>query len=103
MIKKIDVLGTKYKIIFADEKTNNELIDSNGYVDIIKKEIVLDKTNKRLRKTIIHELVHAFFYESGIEKYFNDELLVNWISLQFDKILNVVEQVNEPNFDNPKG
>ncbi len=33
-----------------------------------------------------HEVIHAFFHESGLPRYGQDEELVEWIALQIRKI-----------------
>jgi hypothetical protein len=42
---------------------------------------------------IRHELVHAFFEESGLTEYKNNELLVDWIAKQFPKLAKAFQQV----------
>lgn len=39
-----------------------------------------------IKKIIRHELVHAFFMESGMTKYSEDETLVEWVASQFEKM-----------------
>ena len=37
---------------------------------------------KRIRyeEVMRHEIVHAFLFESGLDEYFENEQLVNWIA-----------------------
>lgn len=44
-----------------------------GRISNIKKEIEL--TDDQLEETILHELMHAYFFECGATKYCNDENL----------------------------
>jgi len=44
------------------------------------------------RQVIRHEITHAFFEESGLEKYKGDELIVEWIAKQFPKMTKVFQQ-----------
>lgn len=102
---KADILGTEYTItqnvdVFDDEK----LEEAFAYCDWSTKEIVTcelgnDKMgigNKDYfkKKNLRHEIVHAFLHESGLEeKYSQDEELVDWIALQFPKMLKVFKEV----------
>ena len=50
------------------------------------------------RKTLRHEIVHAFLYESGLwQNSFKDwarnEEMTDWIALQFEKLLDVFKEV----------
>jgi hypothetical protein len=45
-------------------------------------EVKLMRYNEVMR----HELVHAFFYESGLCEYSDNEQLVDWIATQYDKL-----------------
>ena len=40
------------------------------------------EAEKRIRyeEVMRHEIVHAFLFESGLDKYFENEQLVNWIA-----------------------
>ena len=99
---KVNVLGTEYEIITDD------LIVSKGVDGLCKsydKEIVIrskgemlcsedSEATKELRykEVLRHELVHAFFDESGLDDYSNNEQLVTWIATQFPKMLKVFEE-----------
>ena len=107
---KVNILGTDYEIIkkaYKDEPTfeKNSL---DGYCDPWTKTIVycdLDtderwnddpaETKRRCEKqTLRHEIVHAFFDESGLQAssfqfngpYSKNEELIDWIALQGEKI-----------------
>lgn len=111
---KIDILGTKYNIILdADIKDYPKLKDLNGYTDPSTKEIVVAKFIEDgftvangedcIKKVLRHELVHAFLYESGLNgqsDWARNEEMVDWIALQFEKMLNVfikTKAINEVN------
>lgn len=55
----------------------------------------LTEKRERRKEVIRHELVHAFFHESGLEQYSDDEVLVAWIAQQFPKIDCAVKSVLE--------
>ena len=94
---KISILGTTYKIIIENFGSNIR----DGYCNYVKKEIHVDsQCSKEYQKHILrHEIIHAFFFESGLENYNNDEKLVSWIAMQFDKIEKVYKEVLEDEFN----
>ena len=69
---KVNILGTDYEIIY--ENFGKDIRD--GFVSIDTKTIHIDSqitSKERHDIALKHELVHAFFYESGLEEYFYDE------------------------------
>lgn len=40
-----------------------------------------------------HEIFHAFFDESGLEGYSEDEQLINWLAVQSPKIFKVFTEL----------
>lgn len=44
-------------------------------------------------QVIRHEVIHAFFAESGLIEYGNDEVLVDWMAKQLPKIQETVEKI----------
>lgn len=96
---KIDVLGTEYTVTYKRPHEDTLLETALGYCDPTSKTIIIldhkpedrrtqtyDRPDIAMSNALRHELVHAFLYESGLEAYYEDEVLVNWISLQFDKL-----------------
>ena len=94
---KVNVLGTEYEII-TDDSIVSKGVD--GMCKSYDKEIVIrskgemlcsedSEATKELRykEVLRHELVHAFFDESGLDDYSNNEQLVTWIATQFPKML----------------
>lgn len=100
---EINILGTKYELILeAEEKDYPKLKRCDGYTDFSIKKIVVSKfeadetsiedLTTHSRKVLRHEIIHAFIYESGLDvenSWARNEELVDWIALQFEKILNV--------------
>ena len=92
--KTVNVLGTEYKIVFDMDGT------------ILPKEIVArcDTCTKTIYSTpfedehthrlnyLRHELIHAFFYESGLNEYYQDERLTDWIAMQFPKLARAIQR-----------
>lgn len=92
-MKNLDILGTEYTI--GTEKTNKNI---DGFCDTSIKKIVVDdmkpsETSKKdlelyKKQVLRHEIIHAFLFESGLEAEcrWNDEEMVDWLAIQFDKI-----------------
>lgn len=113
MIDKITVLGQDYAIEYHTVKNDSKLQNFDGYCAVYEKKIVMDKqvidqsTDKYpeisgvaldfyTKQVFRHEILHAFFEESGINyRYSKDEedFLVDWIAKQFPKLLEVYEQL----------
>ena len=94
------ILGTNYELIRDDETWRD--IDADGecrsYSKIIRirplKDMLFNDSSdeekeKRYKEVLRHEMIHAFFDESGLDEYSNDERLVDWIAMQFPKMLEV--------------
>lgn len=102
--KNVNVLGTEYAIRIDSASVNPKLVDANGYIERYTKEIVLeplaegthfDTANdmKSLNDlSLRHELVHAFFTESGLREYCEDEKLVEWIAYQVPKMITAFRE-----------
>ncbi len=102
---KVNVLGAEYSFITDSDYLKK--INADGVCKEYDKEIVIkaptdyleadassDAKVLRRREVIRHEIIHAFFGESGLEEYNSDEQLVNWLAVQFPKILKAFEEVN---------
>ncbi len=97
---KIDILGTEYTLIEADENEDAVLLGKDGYCDTSVKLCVVDRmqvadANAKhdllgyKKSCIRHELIHAFLYESGLDvcSFGQNEEMVDWIAIQFPKLL----------------
>ena len=107
---KVNILGTEYTIIVKkyDEDEAFERRNIDGYCDGMTKNIVicdmttyngweheLPETAAAAQKaTVCHEIVHAFFNESGLSDsslnldcaWAKNEEMVDWIAIQGPKI-----------------
>lgn len=102
--KTVDILGTAYSIKFVPD-TDERLKDlqADGYTDTTTKELVIayfepDKRSMKdldtyQRKVMRHEIIHGFFYESGlwnnsacIDGWALNEEMVDWLAIQHNKI-----------------
>lgn len=102
---KINILGIEYTLTSMHSSKDAKLYGKDGYTDFTSKKIVIredmadnspdDSENIDLyvNYVIRHEIAHAFLYESGLAEMSNDEMLVDWIALQFPKIESVYSYV----------
>ena len=102
----VNILGTDYEIITQTEEENPKLKEAYGLCEMYSKKIVLsdikedvmnvDNIEAFKRKVVRHEIIHAFFAESGLRSssdYAQNEELVDWIAIQFPKILKVMGEL----------
>lgn len=79
----VTILGTKYEIGYVHLLEN----DMAGKTDFINKKIyIIDDPKQALDIVLKHELMHAFFFEAGLLDYAKDEMLVDFLAVQFSKI-----------------
>lgn len=112
--KTVSVLGQKYKITFKTETEDADLTGRFGYIQHSSKEITMNdlynnpawardsdiEMDFRIRETLRHEILHAFFFESGLEANSSDvsgwaknEEMVDWFALQSPKIFKVYKEL----------
>lgn len=98
----VDVLGTKYTIDTVSRDSDKLLEYNDGYCDDSVKRLCIadlhsfedDPNSKKdlgvvTRKTIRHEIVHAFLSESGLAEnspWAQNEEIVDWIAIQGPKL-----------------
>ena len=105
-MKTVNILGTEYSISVQTEEENEKLEEADGLCEVYANKLVLrlaknekmnyDNFNEYEKKTLRHEIVHAFFAESGLRgnsDYAENEELVDWIAIQFPKILKAYQEV----------
>ena len=107
-MKKINVLGTEYTILF--DVPDEEMPEgADGCMDHSIRTIKIGKfeqdrnsvrdLSEYRRKVLRHEIIHAFFYESGMwnnsgvsDCWGMDETITDWIAIQFPKMLKAFEE-----------
>jgi hypothetical protein len=116
MIKTINVLGTKYKVITdVPVWKDSELANRFGYCSFVDHRIVVADLNtidlwknesesvKLLQKksTLRHEIIHAFLAESGlrgssssVEQWALHEEMIDCFALQLPKIIKVFKELD---------
>ena len=114
---KVNILGTEYTILIKkyDEEETFERNSFAGYCDGYAKQIVIcdmhtykgwehepEQSIQAVQKeTIRHEIIHAFFNESGLMNsafaydgaWSRNEEMVDWLAIQIPKIYKVFEEV----------
>lgn len=101
---KVNILGTEYQVIINKDSNNPKMKNRAGYIEAYSKEIFLkdievdEDTYKNIeefqKKVLRHEMMHAFFHEAGLEHYYEDENLVDWLALQIPKIIKAMNEVD---------
>lgn len=105
MEKRISILGTLYTIKYKNLKD----ADYDGSCDYTSKTIIMRADNyynvgdfqRMQNKQLRHEIIHAFLAESGLQSNFehyttwgHEETMVDWIAIQFPKLLAVYKELN---------
>jgi hypothetical protein len=110
-ILKVNILGTDYEILRKKEEDEAKLKHSDGFCDTSVKQLVVGIFEKEpdsiedlvyyTKKVTRHEIIHAFMYESGlwnnsgdVKEWATNEEMVDWIAIQFPKILKVFQEAN---------
>ena len=102
-MKNVTILGVPYEVVFTTEKEDRCLVDKSGYCDYTNKKISIETQYDNvevedmdvvIRQTLRHEIIHGFLFESGLhlESWGTNEEIVDWIALQFPKMLEVFEK-----------
>ena len=107
-MKKVNVLGTEYTILF--DVPDEEMPE--GAYGCMDQSIITIKIGKvesdrnslsdldeYKKKVLRHEIVHAFFYESGLwnnsgtsEAFGQDETITDWIAIQSPKMFKAFKE-----------
>ena len=105
----VSILGTTYTIQELSTAEDISLKDCDGYCDKTDKRIVIAKKEadcdlgdfeQHRKKTMRHEVLHAFFNESGLAENFENkrygipETLVDWFAIQSPKIYKTFEELD---------
>lgn len=100
MNNRVSVLGTDYAILQDSNITkdlNNKGLDgeTNLYsktisicniADMLEPDSTAYEKSVRYKETMRHEIIHAFFHESGLDDYCRDEVLVDYLAKQWNKM-----------------
>ena len=106
---EVSILGTTYTIQELSVSEDISLKDCDGYCDRTDKRIVVAKKEadcdlgdfeQHRKKTMRHEVLHAFFNESGLAENFENkrygipETLVDWFAIQSPKIYKTFTELD---------
>lgn len=107
---KLSILGTEYELIVANERDYPYIKECDGYTDTsVKKLYVKDFTecqkedgslhdlNAYAHKVAMHEIIHAFMYESGLSvnsDWATNEELIDWIAIQLPKLSKLMVDIS---------
>lgn len=103
---RVNILGTEYEVRYLSEAEypKLKLRNANGLAELYSKELIINKEMddssgncfenlKEFEKKVIrHEIIHAFFHESGLRDFAGDECLTDWLALQVPKMIKVFEE-----------
>lgn len=108
-IVRVNVMGTTYSVERKTVKEDPALKEFAGRCDTTSKKIVVESDysdadcpfenpEEYIKRTIRHELLHAFMDESGLTRagtnaWAHDEGCLEWISMQFPKLLAAFQEV----------
>lgn len=94
-LTKVDVLGTKYRIIYSN---HSDVADCDSYIIPYHKKIVINFNNSDeiIKRSIIRWTFIAFFLERGLDRdWIYNNVLSNWFMIQFTKIEKVVNMLKQ--------
>ena len=101
---KINILGTDYDYDVVNHEDDSRLRENDGFSDSYEKVIriasdyyedepnAIRNFNEFMAAVKRHEIIHAFFFESGMLDWNKDESLVDWIAIQFPKLLKAFQE-----------
>lgn len=105
----VNILGSEWTIEYRNVDADPILLNGNGgYTDSSINLIVISNRSRSdntadfgeiQKRYLRHEIIHAFLYESGLganyehAQYGHEETMVDWIAIQFPKILEVFKEV----------
>lgn len=105
---EVEILGVKYKVTLGSK---NEILidpDCSGETRRYDKEILIttdihpdpEKNSEIVKGVIVHELTHAFLFESGMTLSETlEEMLVCWLERHFENLSFLSSMVMQKCFD----
>ena len=114
-MKKINILGTTYKVYLNVPATKDPMLDGLfGYTSFHERKIVVADVRTVqgweaaddaaagdiFAQTVRHEVIHAFLAESGLNGSANptncwalNEEMVDWFAIQMPKLLKIFHEL----------
>jgi len=85
-MKKIKICGVDYQVVFMDRINDDDVLGEVSYVHSVIK--ISDRTSEdRQKQTLIHEMLHAIFFEAGLMELYDNEDVVNRVSTVLHQVL----------------
>lgn len=104
MQESVNILGAEYRILIDEEMHRTERdgakrrylheISLRPKSDMLDSEATDYERALRFNEVGRHEILHAFFDESGLEGYSEDEQLINWLAVQSPKIFKIFAELD---------
>lgn len=92
----LTIKGQPYKLIFKNGCFLDDDCVCLGITDKVNKEIIINISNDtNYLRTLLHELMHAYFWECGLSDYCCDETLVDWLALQLPQTSDTYNQCRD--------
>lgn len=107
--RSVVIMGTEYTFLYTTAECDPELEGLIGLCDSILKVIKIeqavfqdnhkDNTDRfalAIFSVIRHEIIHAFFYECGLDgesEYAQNEELIDWIALKIPQITKTMQNI----------
>ena len=89
---KINVLGTKYELLYRSPKEDRELAGWDGYCDPNNQKMVVNTRCSNLYNAVRYVLLQAFMCESNI--YSVDTDLMEWFVDKFPELLEAFKDAD---------
>ena len=82
---KVNIKGTSYLVKFVDkiEEDGESVVVGQCYKEDKKILILKGERVNSTAETIVHELLHAFFYECGLVSESSNEDAIRWIERNY--------------------
>lgn len=99
MKTKINILGTEYEYEVVKNIAAKELDGAGGGITkFFEKKIFINGDNDVLadyNRIVRHEILHAFFFESGLSEYARDEKIIDFLAYQIPKIVDIYKNLEK--------
>lgn len=99
MKTKINILGTQYDYEVVKDITAQELDGAGGGITkFFEKKIFINGDNDVIadyNRIVRHEILHAFFFESGLAEYARDEKVIDFLAYQIPKIVTIYKNLEK--------
>ena len=88
----VSILGTSYRVKFDNPKDGGRLA---GCCNTDKKAIYisLQQSTAQQKSTLIHECIHAYLHEGGLQEYAHDETLTYALEILMPKMARLFKTI----------